>query len=129
MDEERPDVIGVGALNIDYIFDYKASEEALLVKALESGAETLCVESSNVEKAIRISLERRHRRYIGLGGSAFLTIRTIASMDLGLRTAFVGVLGREGDLENSTGLNESLDDALKSVHNHTGCSLLKMLQP
>lgn len=103
-----PDVIGIGALNVDYIFDYSSRDEQVRVRGFEAGAETLCVSERDVASKIRVSLERRTRRGISLGGSAFLAVRTVASMRVGLRTAFVGALGSRGDLEIDTEVGPSL---------------------
>ncbi|MER6721176.1 PfkB family carbohydrate kinase [Streptomyces halstedii] len=92
-----PEVVGVGALNIDYI----ASASQLSLRLAEQVRESVArfewnaegpVDQFTVAKAIgrlgSASLDA------SLGGSAWLTIYTLAHLRLGLRLGYVGVAGR-----------------------------------
>lgn len=99
------DIIGIGALNIDYI---KAMPWSLspshrlhtLRQDFEPGREEW-VSNDNITQRIR-KIGTTEFDYMGPGGSAFNTIRCIAQMNLGLRLGYIGIAGapsKECDLQ------------------------------
>lgn len=99
------DVVGIGALNLDYIADstalaespaqslvprlYHLAEQAGV--SLEWGTERL-VAGDTIQAAIEIASPAQ--LHAVLGGSAFNAIRAIAQTQVGLRLGYVGVAGR-----------------------------------
>lgn len=93
-----PDLIGFGALNIDFI----ASASSLSRVRAEKVAEWTGRFDWNVERRVdhetihgAIQTIGRHALEIAAGGSAWNTIFVLAQMRLDLRLGYVGVLGRE----------------------------------
>jgi sugar/nucleoside kinase (ribokinase family) len=95
------DVIGVGALNLDYIASASSHRrrdpDALLelMDRFEHGVESL-VEPETIFDVVE-QLGGRDALSPSLGGSAFLAIHALAAMRLGLRLGYVGVCGRSPD--------------------------------
>jgi sugar/nucleoside kinase (ribokinase family) len=92
-----PDVIGFGALNLDYI----ASATKLSAKRAERVAEWAARFEWNVETPVDKATIDRAINQLGamsldasLGGSAWNTIFALAQMRLNLRLGYVGVAGR-----------------------------------
>jgi sugar/nucleoside kinase (ribokinase family) len=92
-----PDIVGFGALNVDYI----ASASRLSTRMAEQVSESTArfewnTEGPVDEVTIRKVIERLGASSLdaSLGGSAWLTVFTLAQMRLGLRLGYVGVLGR-----------------------------------
>ncbi|MFC7549996.1 PfkB family carbohydrate kinase [Plantactinospora sp. GCM10030261] len=92
-----PEVIGFGALNVDYI----ASASQLSRRAAERITESVArfewnregpVDERTIDEAIR-HLGVASLAY-SLGGSAWLTIFTLAQMNVGISLGYVGVVGR-----------------------------------
>ncbi|GAA2569542.1 carbohydrate kinase family protein [Winogradskya consettensis] len=79
------DVVGIGALNLDYIADPGTPLEA------EWGTET-AVDAATINSAIQLA--GPERLTTTLGGSAFNTVHAIASSRPGLRLGYVGAAGR-----------------------------------
>ena len=95
------DVIGVGALNVDYIASassHRRRDPDVLVEILdgfEHGVESL-VDDETAFSALE-QLAGRETLAPSLGGSAFLTTHALAEMNLGLRLGYLGVCGRSPD--------------------------------
>lgn len=94
---QSPDIVGFGALNVDYI----ASASRLSTRMTEQVSESTArfewnTEGPVDEASIRKAIERLGASSLdaSLGGSAWLTMFTLAQMRLGLRLGYVGVLGR-----------------------------------
>lgn len=87
------DVIGIGALNIDYIKSMSVLESLIskLRKEFEPGDE-LFRSNETIENIIH-NFGRDGFDYVGPGGSAFNTIRCLAQLNLGFTLGFVGVVG------------------------------------
>ncbi|BBC29218.1 hypothetical protein SGFS_005090 [Streptomyces graminofaciens] len=92
-----PDIVGFGALNVDYI----ASASRLSNRMAEQISESTARFEWNTEGPVDELTIRRVIERLGassldasLGGSAWLTVFTLAQMRLGLRLGYVGVLGR-----------------------------------
>ncbi|BFO21873.1 hypothetical protein SHKM778_82610 [Streptomyces sp. KM77-8] len=95
--QQPPDIVGFGALNVDYI----ASASRLSTRMAEQVSESTArfewnTEGPVDEASIRKAIERLGASSLdaSLGGSAWLTMFTLAQMRLGLRLGYVGVLGR-----------------------------------
>jgi sugar/nucleoside kinase (ribokinase family) len=93
-----PDVIGFGALNVDFI----ASASLMSQTRAERVAEWAARFDWNVETPVDEAEINRAIAWIGHaaletspGGSAWNTIFALAQMRVGLRLGYVGVLGRE----------------------------------
>jgi sugar/nucleoside kinase (ribokinase family) len=92
------DVVGVGALNLDYIDGVSAQRQRdpgmrpEIVTRFELGVETPVDEATILDALDRLG--GREALVPSLGGSAFLTIHALAEMGLGLRLGYIGVAGR-----------------------------------
>lgn len=93
----RPGIIGFGALNVDYI----ASASRLSERTEEQVTESTARFEWNREGPVSEEVITRAIRNLGaaslsysLGGSAWLSIFTLAQMRVGVRLAYVGMLGR-----------------------------------
>lgn len=103
IDQERRlpelDVVGIGAINHDFIFRYKPGRDDPRGLLLDQGPEHL----GGVTQEIATRIVRRFRQdpevAVQVGGSAYLAIKTIAAMNLGLQTGFVGVYGTADETE------------------------------
>lgn len=94
---QRADVVGVGALNVDYI----ASASRLSQRMAEQVSESVArfewnTEGPVDEVTVAKAIERLGSASLdaSLGGSAWLTIYTLAHLRLGIRLGYVGVAGR-----------------------------------
>jgi sugar/nucleoside kinase (ribokinase family) len=94
---ESPDVIGFGAMNVDYI----ASVSTLSGKIADIVGESTArfewgAEGAAEEGAIRQAMERIGQESFtaSLGGSAWLSVYSLAHMKVGLRIGYVGYAGR-----------------------------------
>ena len=92
-----PEVIGVGALNVDYI----AGASRLSERADERVTESTARFDWNREGPVDEQVIMAAIRNLGaaslshsLGGSAWLSIFSLAQMQVGIRLAYIGVLGR-----------------------------------
>jgi sugar/nucleoside kinase (ribokinase family) len=92
-----PDIVGFGALNVDYI----AGASKLSAGRLDSVRESTArfewgAESAAEEGAVRAVVEQLGHGALeaSLGGSAWLTIFSLARMRVDLRLGYVGYLGR-----------------------------------
>ena len=94
---DAPEVIGIGALNVDYIASASLLSQRLSDRITESAARF----ESNKEGPIDREVITRAIENLGaaslsysLGGSAWLTIFALAQMRVGLRLGYVGIVGR-----------------------------------
>jgi hypothetical protein len=100
------DVVGVGALNLDFIATVAAMPAGTETASIRSRLERLAASSSPPfewgaetvvdEKTIYAALEEVSTTSLDatLGGSAFNAVFALTQMQLGLRLGFVGVAGR-----------------------------------
>lgn len=93
----RPEIIGFGSLNVDYI----ASASRLSERTEERVTESTARFEWNREGPVSEEVITRAIRNLGaaslsysLGGSAWLSIFTLAQMRVGVRLAYIGMLGR-----------------------------------
>lgn len=96
-DISAPEIIGFGALNVDYI----ASASRLSEHADERITESTARFEWNREGPVNEQIITMAIRNLGaaslsysLGGSAWLSIFTLAQMRVGIRLAYIGILGR-----------------------------------
>lgn len=92
-----PDIVGFGALNVDYI----AGASRLSKRADENVAESTARFEWNREGPVNQETINEAIKNLGvaslscsLGGSAWLSIFTLAQMRVGVRLAYIGILGR-----------------------------------
>jgi sugar/nucleoside kinase (ribokinase family) len=95
--DSAPDVVGFGALNVDYIAGASRLSERTDEKVTESTARFEWnregpVNQQTITMAIR-NLGAASLSY-SLGGSAWLSIFSLAQMQIGVRLGYIGVLGR-----------------------------------
>lgn len=91
------DVIGIGAINIDYIksMSFWESFTSPYRDEFEPGVEHF---RSNETIEEKIEFIGKHEfDYIGPGGSAFNTIRCLAQFELDFKLGFIGVVGSPSD--------------------------------
>jgi sugar/nucleoside kinase (ribokinase family) len=92
-----PDVIGFGALNVDYIASASRLSQFMDDRITESTARFELNREGPVDQQTIIDAIRNlgsSSLSCSLGGSAWLTIFTLAQMKVGIRLGYVGVLGR-----------------------------------
>lgn len=109
------DVIGIGAINYDYMFKCKKS---YFKKAdPDGGIEKQGVENKKVEEEIK-ELARTSKSYTTqIGGSALLAIKAIKYIDDSLSVGFVGVCGEASELEKSLGKNLNIESEISFIDN------------
>lgn len=93
-----PDIVGMGALNVDHIVTVAHLDSETKERVVESSSRFEWNRENRVEKQeILDALDRLHDGSwdvsAQLGGSAWLTIRTLAEMAAGIRLGYVGVMG------------------------------------
>jgi hypothetical protein len=103
----RIDIIGIGAVNYDFIFDFRVGTDETLPLTTESGREDLgdAEQCAVVEEHILRRIARSSDFIAEVGGSAYRTIKTISAIEMGLSTAYVGVYSLPQNVERKAGLN------------------------
>lgn len=109
---DKLDVIGIGAINIDYIFHNTSKDNLGAFKNTERANESL--NATLDEKILNRQVDKGGCES-QLGGSALLTIRTIAALNAGLKTGYVGCIGTSTDLERNVGHPKDLYTSLNFV--------------
>lgn len=92
-----PDIIGLGALNVDYIAGASRLSERAHERVTESTARfEWNREGPADEQTISMAIRNLGAASLSfsLGGSAWLSIFTLAQMQVGVRLGYVGMLGR-----------------------------------
>ncbi len=139
MNSNKIDIIGIGAINFDYIFSsHRADTKSL--QGIDDGEETF-VEKHEFERNLHMMQERVNSTFqTQIGGSALLAIRTVKGMCPHLNTAYVGVYGNitkfmpESDLPKNSNemkkcLSEFVDEMSWVFEDNTdelGCALVKL---
>jgi sugar/nucleoside kinase (ribokinase family) len=106
------DVVGIGALNFDYVIPDARNPEQGTVPGVEAGAEVLDFEPLELQERIRDYCVQHPGYRLRFGGSAYLAIKTIESLPLNVSTGFVGITGTPQQLEHRLGWNTDLDREL-----------------
>jgi len=114
MNEKILDIIGIGAINFDFIFNSDPGKDLGKPQAIERGTEGLST-VINIECVERMILQNGCTTQIG--GSALLTIKTISSLNIGLRTAYVGCYGTPDKLEKLAGFPDNIDEEFAYISN------------
>ncbi len=103
---EYVDVIGIGAINYDYMFPCKKIENRNVNP--DNGKERLKRPKLQVEEEIMELYKTSNRQYsTQIGGSALLALKTINAIDNNLSIGFIGVCGQTEKFDNIYG--KSLD--------------------
>ena len=92
------DIIGIGALNIDYIISmpwFPPPSARYLRQEFEPGKEEWVTNKNLTQRIDMIGTVEFD--YIGPGGSAFNTLRCLAQLNLGLSIGYVGIAGVKED--------------------------------
>lgn len=136
---KRIDVIGIGAINFDFIFSSKHSDINVKGKRIDDGEEIFVKEHVFKDHLLRVEHDSELSQ-TQIGGSALLAIKTIKDMCSNLRTAYVGVCGNipenakkydfpktEEDLDSH--ISSFVDDTswlFTQTDDTVGCSLVKL---
>jgi len=110
------DVIGIGAINIDYIY-YPKTLPDRESKITEGGGEDLEFQRDDLLRSIRSYHYQQIPRAVQVGGSAYLAIKTIDAIDDKLKTSFIGVCGTPTKDDLELGFNISMEDEVSFLHN------------
>ena len=111
---KKVDVIGIGAINIDYIFAGTQSDNKEDKKKLDDGEEIFVKEHVFREHFEKVRMNSKLVN-IEVGGSSLLAIRTLKSMCSQLTTAYVGVYGRLPRFMEDTRVPESPNHLRESL--------------
>lgn len=134
------DIIGIGAINFDFIFSSKKSDVNGKKKSDFDDGEEVFVENNIFED--NLSKVEKHSELIQsqVGGSAMLAIRTLKNMCPQLQTAYVGVYGNVPEYSKGKNLPQTennlreffssfIDDNTWLFNNKQkiiGCALVKL---
>lgn len=95
---EYLDLIGIGAINFDYIFFCKKFDD-LKTKYPEIGAENLNKDRKNIYNNLKKLLyNTKHTEQIG--GSSFFAVKSAKAVTQDLKVGYVGVCGNPQELKN-----------------------------
>lgn len=103
----RTDVIGIGAINYDFIFEFHPGTEETRPLVPEAGTEDLgdAERAAVVEDHILRRIARSSDYIAEVGGSAYRAIKTISAIGMGLSTSYVGVYSLPQNAERKAGLS------------------------
>lgn len=109
------DLIGIGAINLDFIFSNNKSDSKEDKKTYDDGEERF-VDSKDFktefERAKNFLMDSLKTQ---VGGSALLAIKTAKSMCSNLQTAYVGVIGKIPSQVNDTNLPSSTKKLINEI--------------
>lgn len=110
------DVIGIGAINYDYMFPCKNSFNN--DSNPDNGEENIGVPNEVVEEELDELLSTGKKYYTTqIGGSALLALKTIKAIDENLTIGFVGVCGQTSEYDKRHGKNLNLKSELSFIDN------------
>lgn len=111
------DVISIGAINFDYMFNCKKTESKN--SDPDDGSENNGKKNRIVEEeiAMLLSTSRSSSYSTQIGGSSLLALKTIHAVDKSLSLAFVGVCGQLNDFDSWHGKNINIDSELSFIDN------------
>lgn len=110
------DVIGIGAINYDYMFPCKKTFSN--DPTPDNGEENIGVPNETVEEEINELLSTGKRYYsTQIGGSALLALKAIHAIDKSLSIGFVGVCGQTSEFDKRHGKNLNLRSELSFINN------------
>lgn len=110
----RVDVIGIGAVNYDYMFHCTAED---LNTANHEGDENLGNTIVEVESDIDELLGKRRKYTTQIGGSAFITLKVVKHILPHLNVAYVGVCGTPNDFDLRNGKSNNIEAELAHLDN------------
>lgn len=109
------DVIGIGAINYDYMFHCKKTDSRNPTP--DGGREDQGRTENEVEAQI-LELYRSGKEPITqIGGSAFLAIKAIKAIDNSLSVSYVGVCGQFNNFDKRYGTNLNINNELNNIDN------------
>lgn len=103
------DVICIGAINCDYMFHVKKSDKKKS-NPDDNDEKLNWKDYKAVEKEVTELYRSNHNYSTQIGGSAFLTLKTIHAIAPKLRTAYVGVCGKTNEFDYDYGVKQDLKD-------------------
>lgn len=110
------DVIGIGAINYDYIFPCKKAFNN--DSNPDNGEENIGVPNEIVEEEISELLSTGKKYYsTQVGGSSLLALKAIHAIDKSLSIGFVGVCGQASEFDKRHGKNLNLKSELSFINN------------
>jgi len=110
------DVIGIGAINYDYMFPCKKVFNN--DSNPDNGEENIGVANEIVEEEISELLSTGKKYYsTQVGGSSLLALKAIHAIDKSLSLGFVGVCGQASEFDKRHGKNLNLKSELSFINN------------
>ena len=110
------DVIGIGAINYDYMFPCKKVFNN--DSNPDNGEENIGVPNEIVEEEISELLSTGKKYYsTQVGGSSLLALKAIHAIDKSLSLGFVGVCGQASEFDKRHGKNLNLKSELSFINN------------
>lgn len=109
------DVIGIGAINYDYMFTCKKSDNKN--KIADDGEENLGCCDIEIEEEISELYKTCKHYSTQIGGSSLLTLKTINAIDKSLSIGFVGVCGQISEFDKRYGKNLNVKNELSFIDN------------
>lgn len=109
------DVIGIGAINFDYMF-YCKKLQYKNRPLPEAGQEYLVTPIEVIYDEIS-TLIYTTKHDIQICGSSYFAIKTIAAISPAIKTAYVGVCGKPTDKELKAGFANNIEDEFQHLHN------------
>lgn len=109
------DVIGIGAINYDYMFTCKKSDNKN--KIADDGEENLGCQDIEVEEEISELYKTCKQYSTQIGGSALLSLKAIHAIDKSLSIGYVGVCGQISDFDKRYGKNLIIENELSFIDN------------
>ena len=110
-----PDVIGIGAINYDYMFNCKATDTRS--SGTDSGREDLGRPEDEVREEIEELRQSGNMPETQIGGSALLALKAINAIDESLSISYVGVCGQLTDYDKRYGSISSVKRELSFIDN------------
>lgn len=109
------DVIGIGAINYDYMFHCKKTDSRNSIP--DGGREDQGRTKNEVEDQISELYRSGKEPITQIGGSAYLAIKAIKAIDKTLSVSYVGVCGQFNDFDKRYGTNLNINNELNDIDN------------
>lgn len=109
------DVICIGAINYDYMF--QCCPEDLNVQESADGDEQLSNPISDVEADISELADKGRAYTTQIGGSAFITLKVVKSIFENMKVAYVGVCGTPSEFDLCYGKSNDMEQELGHLDN------------
>lgn len=119
------DVIGIGAINYDYMFPCKKIDK--IDSYPDNGEENIGVPNEVVEEEIsELYITGKKNYSTQIGGSALLALKTIKAIDRNISIGFVGVCGQLNNFDIHYGKSLTLKVNCHSLITKNGCFIRMM---